>query len=165
MKSEDILEIYNLLEHNGIEIVIDGGWGIDALLGSETRLHKDLDIAVQHKDVSKLREILSRKGYKNIEKPDTKDFNFVVGDNKGREIDIHSYTFDENGNNIYGIAYPLASLTGKGVINGQKVRCIALEWVIKFHENYDPEEKDFNDVKALMNKFNIAPPRNYIGRL
>jgi lincosamide nucleotidyltransferase A/C/D/E len=43
------------LEKLGIEIWVDGGWGVDALLGEQTRPHKDLDIAIQQKDVPQLR--------------------------------------------------------------------------------------------------------------
>lgn len=31
--TKDVTEIYNLLEENGIQVYIDGGWGIDALIG------------------------------------------------------------------------------------------------------------------------------------
>lgn len=161
MRAEDVLEIYNLLEENGIKVHIDGGWGIDALLSEQTRSHNDLDIAVQHKDVPKLRQLLEAKGYREIKKESVKDYNFVLGDDKEHEVDVHSYTFDLEGNNIYGIEYPEASLTGTGTINGQEVRCIALEWVIKFHENYEPSENDIKDTKALCNKFGVKPPRNY----
>lgn len=164
-ESTEVIYLYKLLEKNGILIVVDGGWGIDALIGKQTRNHNDLDIAVEHKDIEKLREVLLEKGYKQIDRPDTKEFNFVLGDDKGHEVDVHSYTFDEKGNNIYGIAYPFDSLKGKGVINGVAVRCIALQFVIQFHESYQPDEEDIQDVKALIKMFNINPPKNYKGLL
>ena len=161
MQGNDVINIYNLLENNNIGTYIDGGWGIDALLGKQTRTHADLDIAVQHKDILKLRELLRARGYKDAERADAKDYNFVLSDVNGHEIDVHSYTFDSNGNNIYGIAYPADSLTGTGTINGQPVKCIALEWVIKFHENYKPREEDLKDIQALCETFGIKPPENY----
>jgi lincosamide nucleotidyltransferase A/C/D/E len=48
-KAQDVVEFLELCEQNGIEIIIDGGWGVDALLGKQTRIHEDLDIALQHK--------------------------------------------------------------------------------------------------------------------
>lgn len=36
MKAEDVISIYNLLQENAIEVWIDGGWGVDALLGART---------------------------------------------------------------------------------------------------------------------------------
>ncbi len=53
MTATDVLEIVQLFNQNNIELIIDGGWSVDALLGQQTRTHEDLDVAVQHKDVSK----------------------------------------------------------------------------------------------------------------
>ena len=47
----DMLEFYDFLERNKIYIWIDGGWGVDALLGTQTRAHQDLDIVIQKKDL------------------------------------------------------------------------------------------------------------------
>lgn len=157
----EVLKIYKLFQENGIEIWIDGGWGIDALLGKQTRSHNDLDIAVRHKNAPKLRELLKVAGYQEIERPDSKDYNFVLSDDNSHEVDVHTFEFDDNGNNIYGIKYPKESLTGKGTINGQSVNCIALEYVLKFHANYEPKEKDLKDIQALRNKFGVKPPKNY----
>lgn len=161
MTADEVINLYKLLEENGISIIVDGGWGIDALIGEQTRKHNDLDIAVDHKNVPKLCELLEAKGYKDINRPDSKEYNFALGDNSGHEVDVHSYTLDENGNNVYGIAYPFASLSGKGSINGFPINCIALEYVIQFHENYEPDADDIEDIKALCSKFRIKPPRNY----
>ena len=43
MTSIDVIDCYTTLENLGIEIWVDGGWGVDALLGEQTRPHKDLD--------------------------------------------------------------------------------------------------------------------------
>ena len=45
MSSENVLAVVELLERAQITVWIDGGWGVDALLGSETRRHADLDLA------------------------------------------------------------------------------------------------------------------------
>jgi lincosamide nucleotidyltransferase A/C/D/E len=49
MSSEDTLELYDSLEHLGVRIWLDGGWGVDALLAKQIRTHKDLDIVIQEK--------------------------------------------------------------------------------------------------------------------
>jgi lincosamide nucleotidyltransferase A/C/D/E len=161
MKAEDVIDFLELCAENDIEIIIDGGWGVDALLGKQTRLHGDLDIALQHKYVLLLRQLLQAKGYKDIPGDDTKEFNFVMGDNRGHEIDFHSYTFDNQGNNIFGIKYPRESLTGIGKINGYSVKCISPEWMVKFHMGYKFDEDDYRDVLALCQHFNIPMPSDY----
>ena len=125
MTAENAVEIIKLLEQNGIEVYVDGGWGVDALLSEQTRKHDDLDIALPHRFVPKLREILETRGYDDVPRADSRDCNFVLGDDKGHLLDIHSYTFDDNGKNIFGVAYEPRHLTGTGTINGHPVRCRA----------------------------------------
>ncbi|HFU4006994.1 TPA: aminoglycoside nucleotidyltransferase, partial [Streptococcus suis] len=40
----DAIEIITYAEENDINIWIDGGWGVDALLEEETRVHNDIDL-------------------------------------------------------------------------------------------------------------------------
>ncbi len=150
----------------GVEVWIDGGWGVDALLSRQTRSHKDLDIAIQERHVPLLREVLFARGYREVRLKDARPWNFVLGDANGREVDVHVIVLDDNGNGGYGPPekgemYPAASLTGTGIIDGQTVRCISPEWAVKFHSGYELEEKDFRDVLALCQKFGIDLPATY----
>jgi lincosamide nucleotidyltransferase A/C/D/E len=161
MKAEIVVELIKLFEEHGIDVVIDGGWGVDALLGRQTRPHDDLDIAIPHKDVPKLRELLGERGFTEVLRDDTRDCNFVLEDRAKNQIDVHSYTFDEHGNNIYGVAYLPGDLTGEGTINGYPVKCIPPETAVKFHTGYPLDENDFLDTRALCEKFNIPLPHEY----
>jgi len=161
MSANDVIEIVQLFNQNSIDFYIDGGWGVDALLGEQTRTHADLDIAVQHKDVAQIRALLEARGYEDVPRDDTRDCNFVLGDHAGHQIDIHSYTFDSAGNPVYGVAYPFDSLTGTGSVKGQPVKCISPEWLVKFHTGYKLDENDYHDVKALCQRFGIAMPLEY----
>ena len=161
MKAEGVIDFLQLCKDNNIDVVIDGGWGVDALLGTQTREHSDLDIAIPHKDVTKLRELLEEKGYVDIPRDDVRDCNFVLGDTDKNQIDIHSYTFDENGNNIFGVPYLPEHFTGLGVINGHSVKCISAEWMIRFHTGYELDENDFLDMSALSKAFGMQLPREY----
>ncbi len=161
MKAETVIELVGFLQSHGIEVVVDGGWGVDALIGKQTRSHDDLDIAILHKDVPKLRQMLSEKGFSEIFKNDSRDCNFVLQDESGNQLDVHSYTFDENGNNVYGVAYLPEHLTGKGTINDFEVKCIPPYWSVKFHTGYELDENDFCDVKALCEKFDLELPDEY----
>ena len=160
---EAVLELVKLFDENQIEVTIDGGWGVDALLGEQTRPHTDLDIAVQHKYVPHIRAVLEGKGYKDVPRPDNRDCNFVMGDGLGHEVDIHTYTYDEQGNLVFGLPYPLESLIGTGIIANYPVRCISPEWLVKFHTGYQLDETDYHDVKALCQRFCIEIPAEYDG--
>ena len=161
MKAEKVIELLKLFAENGIDTVVDGGWGVDALLGEQTRPHDDLDIAIQHKDVPKLRELLIERGYADVPRDDTRDCNFVLGDESGNLVDVQSYTFDEDGNNIFGVEYLPEHLTGEGTINGYKVKCIPPETAVEFHTGYELDANDFRDVRALCEKFKIPLPPEY----
>src|SRR5207249_348914 len=39
MSAADAFGLYELFEDNGIKVWLDGGWGVDALLGEQTREH------------------------------------------------------------------------------------------------------------------------------
>jgi lincosamide nucleotidyltransferase A/C/D/E len=158
MKAADVLELYRLFDENGIEVHVDGGWGVDALLGEQTRTHRDLDIAMPHEDVPRLRGLLEARGYRDVPRDDTRDCNFVLGDDSGRQVDVHSYTFDDAGRHVFGIEYPFESLAGSGTVNGQPVRCITAEWQVRFHSGYELDEDDRNDVGALCARFDILLP-------
>ena len=166
MTSRDVIDLYLSLEMLGVNIWIDGGWCVDALLGEQSRPHKDLDIAIQQKEVSKLRDALLQRGYKDIKVEIARVWNFVLGDEDGREIDVHVIVLNSEGDGIYGPPengekYPAASLTRSGLIEGRTVRCISPEWMVKFHSGYELHEKDFRDVFALCKKFGIDSPAEY----
>lgn len=166
MEAADVLDLYNALEGRGVEIWIDGGWGVDALLEKQTRPHNDLDIVIQQKDVPKLVELLDTRGYREIKLEIRRPHNFVLADTHGHEIDIHVIVLDEHGDGIYGPAekgemYPSDALAGTGIIAGKTVRCISPEWTIKFHSGYELKEKDYKDVSALCEKFGIELPLQY----
>jgi lincosamide nucleotidyltransferase A/C/D/E len=161
MTATDVIEIIQLLNQHHLEVCVDGGWGVDALLGEQTRAHADLDIAIPHKDVPHIRALLEARGYKDVPRDDTRDCNFVLGDDQGHQVDIHSYTFDSAGNLIYGVAYPFDSLNGTGSVNGYPIKCISPEWLVQFHTGYQLDGNDYQDVKALCQRFGIPMPPEY----
>ena len=168
MNAQDVVGFYRTLSKAGVEIWIDGGWAVDALLGHQTRPHKDLDIAVQQKHVSTLRELLEARGYKDVPRDDTSPWNFVLGDAKSHAIDVHVIVLDAEGNGIYGPQengemYPASSLTGEGAIDGQRVKCISAKDMVKFISPWLHKRRayDFKSVSALCEKFGIPFPAEY----
>ncbi len=161
MIANDVVEIVKLLNQHDIDVIIDGGWGVDALLGEQTRAHEDLDVAVEHKDVPKIRELLEARGYQDVPRDDTRECNFVLGDDQGHLVDIHSFTFDVARKIVFGVEYPYDSLHGTGSVAGVSVKCITPEWMVKFHTGYELNENDYHDVKLLCHRFGIDMPKAY----
>ena len=158
MSAEDVLELVMLFEQQQIEVILDGGWGVDALLGEQTRKHADLDIVLLYQDVPRLRELLESIDYSDVPRDDTRPVNFVMGDGHGHEVDIHTYTLDRENHPEQGLDYPPESLHGRGSILGHTVRCIDVHNMVEFHTGYTLDENDYHDVKALCDRFGIALP-------
>jgi lincosamide nucleotidyltransferase A/C/D/E len=167
MEEKDVIGFYFELKNLDIKIWIDGGWGVDALLGKQTRFHKDLDIVIQKKDIPAFMRLLKAQEYKEIKLDIAQPHNIVLADDCSHEIDVHVIVLNENGDGMYGpvengVVFPAASLTGKGKIGNLEVNCISPEYVVKFHSGYELKEKDCKDILAICKKFNLEIPSEYL---
>src|SRR5262245_5858293 len=63
MEASDVVALLDLLEQHGLDVYVDGGWAVDALLGKQTRSHSDLDIAIPHAQVPLLRRLMATRGF------------------------------------------------------------------------------------------------------
>jgi lincosamide nucleotidyltransferase A/C/D/E len=161
MTLKEVIDIYNRLENRSIKIWIDGGWSVDALLGEQTREHQDLDIAINQKDVGPFVDFLKNNDYKEIKRDS--EHNLVFRDNSGREIDMHAFISDVEGNVVGGIMYPTQSLTGLGILDEHRVRCISPEYMVQFLAPWLTKHphKYLQAISALCEKFGIEYPKEY----
>jgi lincosamide nucleotidyltransferase A/C/D/E len=163
MSSSALIELLRDLAAADIEIWLDGGWGVDALLGEQTRPHKDVDIIVSVSDLRRIGEVLRAKGF-SVKSGGTHS-NFVLADDSGREVDIHAVRFRESGDGLYRMAngqdwiYPAAGFQGRGTIGGVAVRCLSPEAQVLGHAHgYAPSGKDFDDMERLHAHFSVVLP-------
>ena len=165
MQAHDVVDIYQQLDQIGVTLWIDGGWAVDAVIGRETRSHNDLDIAVEARYVSALRDFLEQRGYRAAAPENSSEWNFVLADEKGRKIDVHVVVLDEHdgvhGDPLDGIAYPAGSLTGEGLIAGRSVRCVSAEFLLQFKTSYPPRSIDREDVAALCTLLSQKVPETH----
>ena len=163
MTPEALVDLLQLFESAGIEVWLDGGWAVDALLGAQTRPHKDVDIILRITDLPKLREILRSRGFE-IQHGGTES-NFVLADRSGLEVDVHAIVFDRDGNGVYRMEnekdwiFPAAGFSGRGVVQGMGVRCLSPETQVLCHGlGYIPREKDLRDMELLQARFGVELP-------
>ena len=161
--SVDVLELLRVLASAGITVWLDGGWGIDALLQTQTRPHKDVDIIPRVADIPKLLEIL--RGREFAIQEGTPPHAFVLANGQGLAIDIHAVTFAEDGNGIHRMdnggdwIFRAEAFTGRGVIDGVNVHCLSPLAQVQCHaQGYPPTEKDLHDMERLQQRFNIELP-------
>jgi lincosamide nucleotidyltransferase A/C/D/E len=60
-----VIEVVRELERGDLVVWLDGGWGIDALLGRETRTHSDLDLVIDRNQVPRAQQLLCRLGFED----------------------------------------------------------------------------------------------------
>lgn len=161
MRAGDVIDLLRRFERQGLDVHVDGGWAVDALLGTQTRTHADLDIAIPHAQVGALRRLLAPLGFIDCPREDDRDCNFVLAHDDGRRLDVHSYTLDAAGRNIFGIPYQRDQLAGVGRIDGHHVRCVEPHALVQFHTGYEPDADDVHDVRLLCERFDIALPAAY----
>lgn len=161
MTTEDVLWFDDLMQANGIEYHIDGGWAVDALLGEQTREHEDLDIAMPETYTTLLCKLLEKEGFSEQVRADTWECNYRLTDGV-QLFDIHTYTLNPDGSNRSGVAYEASHFGGKGKIDGREVPCINPQTLVEFHTGYSVDENDWHDVKLLCARYTIPIPKDYV---
>ena len=161
MDASDVVELLDFLEQSGLEVHVDGGWAVDALLGKQTRDHDDLNVAIPHAQVPLLRRLMATRGFHERPQADSRECNFVLADAGDRRLDVHLYTLDAAGKNASGVPYAAEHLTGTGIIAGTPVSCIDRAWLVKFHTGYEVDERDYQDVRLLCERFRLPLPGEY----
>ncbi|MGH9889043.1 MAG: nucleotidyltransferase domain-containing protein [bacterium] len=163
MNPDSVVEIVAALEKAGVDVWLDGGWGVDALLEEETRDHADLDLILGATDVSGLREALAALGFQP--KPGGTATNFVLVDGSGREVDVHAIEFDSRGFGTFQLPdgrrwpFPPSAFAGRGRVGSRQVRCLSAEAQVQCHgQGYAPKEKDLHDMERLQQRFGVLLP-------
>lgn len=156
MTSEEVVRILDALEGAGLTVWVDGGWGVDALVGRTTRTHADLDLAIDRDALPEARRVLEEHGFRHDESIEPGlPARLVVRDEQGLQVDLHPLRFDESGDGWQQLSdddwgrYPADGLTARGSIGGRTVRCLTAELQVRFHQGYDLTSKDEHDLELL----------------
>lgn len=162
VSEKDAAEILAWAEEHRIRVRLDGGWGVDALLGRQTRPHNDIDLFVERRQGEAFTALLERKGFRETGTPYTTPSHTVWRDGRGREIDLHLFEFDETGSLWFeGQRYPPETFGASGRIAGKSVACIPPAEQVLFHLGYEPDENDAHDVRLLCERFRVPVPEAY----
>ena len=158
-----MVAIVDALEAAGVDVWLDGGWGVDALLGEQTRAHDDLDVVVALDAVPALTHALAARGYRRgggLGPPES----FELVDEAGRQVDVHPVVFDAHGDGLYRMEgggvwpYPARGFEGRGSVVGRAVRCLTAEVQVICHGGYEFDDDDRHDLRALCERFGLPLP-------
>ena len=163
MTAERVLELLAVLRSGGVKATLDGGWGVDALLGQETRPHEDLDLVVALSDVPRIQEALRPLGFALYE--DHLPVRLVLR-RDCEQLDFHTVTFDPEGGGVQpqpsggSFRYPPEGFV-MGRVRGESVSCISASVQVLCHLGYEPTPKDARDVLRLCQAFGLPIPKAY----
>jgi lincosamide nucleotidyltransferase A/C/D/E len=170
MTAKDVIEVLDCLDGAGIHVYVDGGWGVDALIGEQTRRHADLDLALDRDGVDQARRALEERGFQHD--PTTEPglpARLVLRDEQGRQVDFHPLLFDQGGDGWQQLSesakawgrYPADDLDATGVIAGREVRCLGPQLQFRFRMGYEWSERDEHDIRLLVGHFGLPSPPTF----
>jgi lincosamide nucleotidyltransferase A/C/D/E len=170
MSAKRVLGVVNALEAVGITAWLAGGWGVDALIGHQTRLHADLDLIVDQRVPeleSRVLTALASLGFRRALDEHLPGLpmphRWVMDDGAGHLVDILLVNptgppFGTSG--VPGVTKPTEfSGFSRGVIRGQAVGCLSAASQLAVHSGYSQRDEDKHDMRVMRAKFGLEVPR------
>jgi lincosamide nucleotidyltransferase A/C/D/E len=158
------LEVISALDRRGVRSWVAGGWGVDALVGRQTRAHADLDLAIPADSEEAAISALGSLGYELA--ADQRPARFEMRAADGRSVDFHPIAFRADGRGVQQgfdgrtFDYPAEGFT-TGVIGGVTVGCLTADRQIAFHLGYEPKPQDGRDLRLLRDELGVELPPPY----
>jgi lincosamide nucleotidyltransferase A/C/D/E len=152
MRAASVLAVLAELEAAGLRVWVAGGWGVDALVGRETREHSDLDLAVDHEQLADTIALLESMGY-TIE-TDWRPARLSMATAAGEHVDLHPVRFAADGSAVQSSVddatfFYRADGFIRGEVDGVAVPCLSVEQQLAFRSGYPPRDVDRHDVALL----------------
>jgi len=148
----EVHRVLDALATAGCRAWVAGGWGVDALVGRQTRPHRDLDLALDATGEAAALAALARLGY--AVETDWRPVRVELAAPGGRWVDLHPVAFDAQGRGtqagLDGTAfdYPAGCFV-TGTIGGRVVGCLSVAQQVAFHTGYPPRAVDLADLALL----------------
>lgn len=151
MSDIEVLDLLVLLESVGAQPWIAGGWGVDALVERQTRVHRDLDVMVLADRLAQVLDALQDKGF--VVTTDGLPVRVELDDGI-QVVDVHPVHPDGSGGWWQAAPeggryrYPEGSIVG-GLIGGRTVRCASPVLQARVHSGYPLRPVDVHDLALL----------------
>ena len=172
MRLDDVVELADALKGGGVEWWLTGGWGIDSLLGTQTRAHDDADLCIDAASNGERRaiEILEGLGYELIQDRARggryMPVRCVLRNRAGRAIDLLIVQRREEKippDQLTGWPIPVlqSSDTTEGVIDGHSFPALSVAAQMAARSVYEPLRRDYRDMARLCKAYDVSPPSVY----
>ncbi len=150
MTPERVLQLLDALEP--LDVWVDGGWGVDALVGRQTRPHGDLDLGVVRPQLGQVVDVLEELGYGVTDARFVQVTVQLTHATEGHRVDLHPSTPVAGGGteqlDFDGNKYLIAPAV-EGRIGGRLVRCMPISAQLQSHQGYQLRPVDLHDMRLL----------------
>lgn len=152
MTVPDVLAVVEAVGSVGCRFWLEGGWGVDALVGHQTRPHRDVDVDFDARFEVEVLEVLSGLGY--VIETDWRPNRVELAATRGRWVDLHPLVIDEVGNARQAAlgggwhAFDRSWFT-IGSLNERPVPCVTVDAQRHFRSGYQLREVDLLDLAVL----------------
>jgi lincosamide nucleotidyltransferase A/C/D/E len=157
-----VLAVLDLLAAAEVRVWVAGGWGVDALLGRQTRRHCDVDLIIGEdgSHYQQVAQVLAREGFRFAATYHSPGIPIpcchVWRHDGGHKVEVlpvplHAPPFAVDGTDV---GQPFT----EGSIDGRTVPCLSAELQLLLHTGYPQREIDNEDV-ALLRAFLDLPER------
>ena len=151
MRGDEVIRIVDWLEGAGVIYQINGGWGVDALVGRQTRPHRDLDVFIDTVHQIDFMSWLYSRGYRVVE--DWRPVRVELVGPKGR-VDVHPMRIDAAGDGVQQglgdeVFVHAARDRTSGRIGGHAVVVASAERLRELRDGYVPRAIDHHDIEQL----------------
>lgn len=159
---KDALEILIYAEAHGIPLLVGGGWGVDALMGEQTRPHNDIDLYVEKRYHQRYADLLKAKGFAPVDDPSTSANHIIYQDERERVIDLYLFEYGPESSYCVGdITYPPTFFSARGDIFGKNVHCVPPQEMVDILTEVGVNRKTWHDVRMLCDQFDLALPFDF----
>jgi lincosamide nucleotidyltransferase A/C/D/E len=148
----DVILVLDALDEAGVRHWVGGGWGVAALAGRQTREHRDLDLAVDARDLDRCLTALGRLGYEA--ETDWLPVRIELRAAGDCRVDVHPVRFGEDGHGRQAdlgggsFDYPPDAFAS-GQVAGRTVPCLSARQQRRFRTGYDHRPQDVHDLAQL----------------
>ena len=152
MTFSQMLAVLNAVRSVGCRFWVEGGWGVDALVGHQTRPHRDVDLDIDGTFEDQVLGALQKLGY-TIESDWRPNRVELRAPGRGW-VDVHPLVLDEQGNArqaaLAGGWHEFGrSCFAVGRLGPVTVPCYSIEAQRRFHSGYQLREVDRHDLAVL----------------
>jgi lincosamide nucleotidyltransferase A/C/D/E len=161
MELAEVIAVLRALDAAGCRFWLEGGWGVDALAGRQTRGHRDVDVDLDAGDEAAALAVLGERGY--VVETDWRPNRIeLVALGRGR-VDLHPLLIATDGSarqaalDGRGYHHFPSSYFTVGHLNGEKVPCVSAEAQRSFRQGYELRTVDRHDLQVL-DSFAAEPP-------